>query len=360
MLPNCQFLIFHLHQSKLLLPNLVLPILAFYLSFPPPGFSQSNATQPLTQIDGTQKDSSPADTGQTDKKTPPPVPPAIASARPSRAELKKAREEWVNRFQGAVKKLKTAPADEVEKIEKMILETRDADALGPMVEVLGRESAPIRLLLDRALASNQSELAWVALGERLLIEPDPAVRRGILRLIEKEQGTDKTRRLLTHVKSAISDKNPVRAGLGAQAAADLDWREVVPQPIDQLAPVKMVRGISWEPEPVTTGGSGGLSVGSVDGYVVVPVPVVGPGVVAYGQQIIPYGSGLSFGTPQARAPQLRPVVRNGPQIFPNPAVLKALVDLTGVDFGYNLLQWRQWLMQSFRLNDQPPKRVPVP
>lgn len=360
MLPNCQFLIFHLHQSKLLLPNLVLPILAFYLSFPPPGFSQSNATQPLTQIDGTQKDNSPADTGQTDKKTPPPVPPTIASARPSKSDLKKAREEWVKRYQGAVKKLKTAPAQEVGKIEQMILETHDADALGPMVEVLGRESAPIRLLLDRALASNQSELAWVALGERLLIEPDPEIRRGILRLIEKEQGTKNQRQLLSHIKKAINDKNPVRAGLGAKAAADLGWREVVPQLIDQLSPVKIVRGISWDPEPVTSGGSG-LSVGSVDGYVVVPVPVVGPGVVAYGQQIIPYGSGLSFGSPTGGgSPQLRPVLRNGPQAMPNPAVQKALVDLTGVDFGYNTLMWRQWLKQSFRADEQPRKRVPVP
>lgn len=280
--------------------------------------------------------------------------------RPSKSDLKKAREDWVKRYQGAVKKLKTAPAEEVGKIEQMILETRDADALGPMVEVLGRESAPIRLLLDRALAANKNELAWVSLGERLLVEPDPEIRRGILRLIEKEQGTENQRKLLAHIKKAITDKNPVRAGLGAQAAADLGWRDVVPQLIDQLAPVKLVRGISWEPEPVNSSNAG-LSVGSVDGYVVVPVPVVGPGVVAYGQQIIPYGSGLSLGSPAGGStPQLRPVLRNGPQSMPNPAVQKALADLTGVDFGYNVALWRQWLMQSFRTDEQPRKRVLVP
>jgi hypothetical protein len=282
-----------------------------------------------------------------------------ASARLSKSEQKKQREAWVKRYQGAVRKLKTAPADEVAKIEEMILTTREAEALGPMVEVLGRESAPIRLLLDRSLAGNESEMAWIALGERLLIEPDPEVRRGILKLIEKESDSGRSNRLLTHVKTAIADKNPVRAGLGAQAAADLGWRQMVPSLIDQLMPVRVVRGISWEPEPVSSGGAG-LSVGSVDGYVLVPVPVVGPGVVAYGQQIIPYGSGLSFGSPGGSVPKLKPVMRAGPQAFPNPAVQQALVELSGVDFGYDMMLWRNWLKQSFRLDDQPRKRVLVP
>ena len=282
-----------------------------------------------------------------------------ADTRPSKSEQKKAREAWVKRYQGAVKKLKTAPADEVAKIEEMILTTREAEALGPMVEVLGRESAPIRLLLDRSLAGNESELAWVALAERLLIEPDPEVRRGILKIIEKEPDSGRSKRLMTQIKTAISDKNPVRAGLGAQAAADLGWRQMVPSLIDQLMPVRVVRGISWEPEPVSSGGPG-MTVGSVDGYVVVPVPVVGPGVVAYGQLIIPYGSGLSLGSPGGAIPKYRPVMRAGPQAFPNPAVQKALVELSGVDFGYDMMLWRNWLKQSFRVDDQPRKRVLVP
>jgi hypothetical protein len=112
------------------------------------------------------------------------------------------------------------------------------------------------------------------------------------------------------------------------------------------------------PEPVSSGGPS-LSVGSVNGYVSVPVPVVGPGVVAYGQQIIPYGNGLSMGG-GGSAPALKPVVRAGREAFPNPAVLMALIKLTNVDFGYDVASWKQWLGESFRRDEKPPKRVPTP
>ena len=108
-------------------------------------------------------------------------------------------------------------------------------------------------------------------------------------------------------------------------------------------------------------GGGGLSVGSVDGYVSVPVPVVGPGVVAYGQNIIPVGNSLSMGGGGApNSVQLTPVLRSGREAFPNPAVLASLVQLTGEDFGYDVQIWKKWQAESFRLNGAPQKRVPKP
>ena len=113
------------------------------------------------------------------------------SAKPlSKSEKQKIREGWVRRYQNAVKKLKTGSAEEVDKIEAMILNTPEPEALGPMLEVLGQETAPIRLLLDRALANQDNDLAWVALAERLMVEPDPDVRRGLVKLVVSRQ--DKT------------------------------------------------------------------------------------------------------------------------------------------------------------------------
>lgn len=260
------------------------------------------------------------------------------------------------------KKLKTGSADEVDKIEAMMLETPEPEALGPMLEVMGKEVAPIRLLLDRALANQDNDLAWVALAERLLVEPDPDVRRGLIKLVGSRQDKAGYERFLIHVKLAVTSKNPVRAGLGAMAAADLKWRDRIPELIDQLAPVRFTKRVEWVPERVSAGGGGGLSMGSVDGYVSVPVPVVGPGVVAYGQNIYPIGNSLSMGggVGQSNTTQLTPIMRAGREAFPNPAVLAALVDLSGVDFGYDTFAWKKWQAESFRLDTSPPKRVPNP
>ncbi|MEI7920397.1 MAG: hypothetical protein WCJ40_00635 [Planctomycetota bacterium] len=281
----------------------------------------------------------------------------------SKAEKQKIRETWIRRYQNAVKKLKTANAAEVDKIEAMILQTNDPSALGPMLEVMGKESAPIRLLLDRALANLDDDLAWVALAERLLIEPEPEVRRGLIKQIETRQDKAGYDRFIRHIKLAVTSKNPVRAGLGAMSSADLGLRDWIPDLIDQLAPIRLSRRVEWVPERVSAGngGGGGLSVGSVDGYVSVPVPVVGPGVVAYGQNIIPVGNSLSMGGGGApNSVQLTPVLRSGREAFPNPAVLASLVQLTGEDFGYDVQIWKKWQAESFRLNGAPQKRVPKP
>lgn len=277
----------------------------------------------------------------------------------SKSEIQKIREEWVSRFQGAVKKLKTASADEVERMETLIHDTKDPAALGPMAEVMGREAPAIRLLLDRTLAASDEPFAWVLLAERFLIEPDPEVRRSQIRILRAAESNKNYDIFLQHVKQAVASNNPVRAGLGAILVADLNWRERAPELLKHLAPVRLVAGITWVPEQVSQSSSG-LSYGSVNGYAVIPVPVVGPGVVAYGQQIVPVGNSLSLGGGASASPRFQPVFRAGRQAQPNPAVLSALVRLTGVDFGYDVASWQKWMNTSFRVSDQTGKRVPTP
>ena len=139
--------------------------------------------------------------------------------------------------------------------------------------------------------------------------------------------------------------------------ADLGWKDRVPELIDRLAPVRFVRSVDWVPTAVS--GGSGLAMGSVDSYVIVPVPVVGPGVVAYGQQIIPVGNGLALGG-GGPSVSMQPVVRAGRMSQPNPAVRAALVSLTGEDFGYDSAQWKAWVANSARADAGPPKRVPFP
>jgi hypothetical protein len=275
----------------------------------------------------------------------------------SKSEKKKIFDAWTKRFQGAVKVLHSGSADQVKEVEAMILAERDPASLAPMLQVLGRETAPIRLLLDRNLAARDDELAWAALAERLLVEPEADVRRGLVRLVQARPEHPGMKRFDQHVRNALKSNNAVRTGLGALAAVDLGWKESVPELVDLLAPVRFVRSVEWVPTPVS--GGSGLAMGSVEGYVVVPVPVVGPGVVAYGQQIVPVGNGLALGG-GGPSVSMRPVVRAGRMSQPNSAVRAALVALTGEDFGYDTAAWKKWVAESLRADANPPKRVPTP
>ncbi len=275
----------------------------------------------------------------------------------SKSGKQKLHDTWVKRFQGAVKVLHSGKAEQVNEVETMILGEKDPHSLGPMLQVLGRETAPIRLLLDRNLAARDDELAWVALAERLLVEPEADVRRGLVRLIESKPDHPGAKRFFEHIRNALKSTNPVRSGLGALAVGDLGWKDRIPELIDRLAPVRFVRRVEWVPSAVS--GGSGLAMGSVDSYVIVPVPVVGPGVVAYGQQIIPVGNGLALGG-GGPSVSIQPVVRAGRMSQPNPAVRAALVALTGEDFGYDMAQWKAWFAASLRADADPPKRVPFP
>lgn len=283
--------------------------------------------------------------------------PASADKPLSKSEKQKLHDAWTKRFQGAAKVLHAGKADQVKEVETMILGEKDPHSLGPMIQVLGRETAPIRLLLDRNLAVRDDELAWVALAERLLVEPEADVRRGLVRLIEGKPDHPGAKRFFEHIRNALKSTNPVRSGLGALAVADLGWKERIPELIERLAPVRFVRSVEWVPSAVS--GGSGLAMGSVDSYVIVPVPVVGPGVVAYGQQIIPVGNGLALGG-GGPSVSMQPVVRAGRMSQPNPAVRSALVALTGEDFGYDSTQWKAWAAASLRADSGPPKRVPFP
>jgi hypothetical protein len=275
----------------------------------------------------------------------------------SKSDKLKLNDAWTKRVQGAAKVLRTGKADQVKEVEDMILGERDPNSLGPMLQVLGRESAPIRLLLDRNLAARDDELAWVALAERLLVEPEADVRRGLVRLFEGRPEHPGSKRFEQHIRNSLKSSNSVRVGLGALAVADLGWRDRIPELIDRLAPVRFVKSVQWVPTAVS--GGSGMAMGSVDGYVVVPVPVVGPGVVAYGQQIVPVGNGLALGG-GGPSVSIKPVMRAGRVPQPNSAVRASLVALSGEDFGYDTAQWKAWFMQSTRVDENPPKRVPTP
>lgn len=284
--------------------------------------------------------------------------PESAEKPLSKSEKQKIHDAWIKRFQGAAKILHSGKADQVRDVETMILGEKDPHSLGPMLQVLGRETAPIRLLLDRNLAARDDELAWVALAERLLVEPEADVRRGLVRLIEAKPDHPGSKRFFEHIRNALKSTNPVRSGLGALAVADLGWKDRIPELIDRLAPIRFVRSVEWVPSAVSSGS--GLAMGSVDSYVIVPVPVVGPGVVAYGQQIIPVGNGLALGGGGSPSVSMQPVMRAGRMSQPNPAVRAALVSLTGEDFGYDSVQWKAWLANTARADAGPPKRVPFP
>jgi hypothetical protein len=55
-----------------------------------------------------------------------------------------------------------------------------------------------------------------------------------------------------------------------------------------------------------------------------------------------------------------PVPKLVPIQYRNEEVLNALVKLTGMNFGYDMNSWKQWLSSSFKVDAPPTRRVREP
>jgi hypothetical protein len=144
-------------------------------------------------------------------------------------------------------------------------------------------------------------------------------------------------------------------------------QEVVPKLIPALITVEH-EVVMVDPNAGANGG-GYPSVNGQPGQMIgyggrsIPIltpPAVAPGAVAYGATSVPssgfvggnfnIGSGGSSGP----TPKLLPIQ------YRNDEVLKALVKLTGRDFGYDMASWKQWLTTSFQVDKPPARRVSEP
>jgi hypothetical protein len=290
------------------------------------------------------------------------------------------QESWLRQLKLLRKKLLSNDRAQAQQADQQLSAIRDGLAVVPLVKVFGEDPEPIRIRLAQTIAAIPGDDSLEALIRLLLTEPVQEVREETLRELELRKDSKTIPRLV----KALEMKDPVAVGRAAWALATLDAVSAVPN----LIPVLVKTEKKWVVDPTVgddSGGinatfvspngmraipanAGGVAAGGATGVVgpgyatggslpVLTGPVVGNGVAAYGATSIPFGSftGLSNGV-NANKPNAQLIT----QVYQNEGVLQALRDLTGMDFGYDIKAWKQWLGSGFRPNTTPERRVPQP
>jgi HEAT repeats len=255
-----------------------------------------------------------------------------------------------------------------QQAEVQLAAIKDPAAVTPLMNLLSDESESVRLLLAQILGGITGPEATSALVSRILAEPEISVRRATIDEYVRRDESNPSRPFL----KALTSKDQLVVGRAASALAALKVTSAVPKLVNTL--VYTEKRVVLVPNPAANSGGQGYGFSSVtpgspmigngSSYAMSTGPVVGNGVVAFGAAAVPYapnstglsvGGGLGGGNQPAQIPQ----VIN--YFYQNPDVLEALQALTGVNFGYDVASWKQWVSTSFRPESPvPPRRVPQP
>jgi hypothetical protein len=276
---------------------------------------------------------------------------------------------WVRRIRLLRQAIANSSEERAREAERQLQEIRDPVAITPLVRVLGRDDAPFRILLDQVLGLIPGPEAAGALVGRLLSESDAEVREETLAGLETRPDAN----IVPILVKALRSTNPEVVNRAAWALSGLGAIATVPR----LVPALITTQYRMVMMPSSSGGG---SSSNVLGSVGVPIysngsslalltpPAVGPGTVAYGATSVPYysyspnlASSLSVGGGPTAGPDNRgPLFKLMDYSYQNVEVRKALVKMTGQDFGYDIPSWRRWVNRSFRTESTPARKVPQP
>jgi len=280
---------------------------------------------------------------------------------------------WSSRIKALRDGYLTGPESRSREAERRLLAIREPVAVAPVLKILGDHPMPaVRALAARVLGPIPGQAAASGLVGLLLAELDEAVRTATMTEIARREVDEVVPPLAKGLRSAQAEV----VNRAAWGLSNLNAVATVPRLVPALVTVEY-RVMMTPGGGDGGGGLGGMgmsfntvspSSGNGAGYSgrAVPVltpPVVGPGVVAFGATSVPYGAlnnnsgiGLGGGGGGSRGP----VPRLVPIEHRNAEVLAALVKMTGRDFGFDVLTWKQWIASSFRVDTRPVRRVPQP
>ncbi len=257
-----------------------------------------------------------------------------------------------------------------EEAQAQVLAIKDKVAVRPILRTLGSDESPqIRSLAAQALANIPGHEAASALVNRILNEPDPAVRQPTMNALMKREDAN----VVPELTNALAARNIAVINRAAWALGNLGAKAAVPKLVPALVSVDY-QMIMVEPtvDPGAVNNVGpaipGTAFGMMNGYgPSVPVltpPAVGPGVVAFGATSVPFSTytgvtpmNVGAGTDipgRGPSPKMVAVPRQ------NYEVLQALIKLTGKDFGYEIPTWKRFVETQFRAEPVPARRVPQP
>lgn len=271
---------------------------------------------------------------------------------------------WTRQLDLIRRHLKVGPAEDRQHAETQLFAIDDPAAIPAMLEVFGNEELPLRALLVRRLAAAPWPEARLALARLALAETDATLWNQILSDLEAPPDPEVPKIFV----AALDTRNLAQAARAARALARLKTRAAVPALIQALVKVEVrmvpvpVKGRAVgpgapSPNPGYTGLIGQAYVANVE-------PVVGEGVVAYRPIVSTVGSGVTTGgNGYANSQPVTPTFSLPSPVrfyYPNKEVLTALEEITGRNFGYDKTAWNRWLETSFRVEQQPARRVLEP
>jgi hypothetical protein len=282
--------------------------------------------------------------------------------RQAEEELTAANASWVRRIRMLRQAIVNGPDDRRREAESQLMAIRDAEAVKPLIHVLGSDEPPQRILLAQVLSVIPGKQAALGLVRQILAEPTAEVRGVILDKLQRRDDP----LIVSQLVRALASSDIQVINRAAWALGNLNAVEIVPKLIPAL--------LTFEQQIVMVPrNSVNQSAMSVNGVPVAPLaynnndiavltqPAVSTGAVAYGAMVIPgyalpYGFSLNTGAQIDNRPEMRVVTFT----YRNVEVLAALTKMTGQDFGYDIDSWRHWVSREFNPAPKPARRVAQP
>jgi hypothetical protein len=258
--------------------------------------------------------------------------------------------------------------DRQREAESQLMAIRDPEAVKPLVRVLGKDEAPMRILLAHILENIPGPAATFALVNHLLMEHQSDVRAAIFDKVQRRDDPAIVRQLIR----ALSSSDIRIINRAAWALGQLHAEEAVPSLVNALVTTEQrivivtpgAAAAQQGPISAIMGPDGPLTPVAVNqsSMAVMTPAVVAPGVVARGFYSAPwYDWPPGFGV-GAVGQQINnnPDARVATFQYQNAEVLTTLGKLTMQDFGYDVASWRNWVSRSFSPERKATRRVPQP
>jgi HEAT repeat protein len=268
---------------------------------------------------------------------------------------------WMRRIKILHKALVSGTEDRRREAELQLMAIREAEAVTPLLRVLGGAEPAQRILLAQVLAGIPGKEATSGLVKQMLAEPDAAVRPTIF---EKLKDRDDPA-VVSHLSKALTSSDIQVVNRAAWTLGNLGAVEVVPKLIGSLLSyeqrvVLVQKGGSSQPAYAMSGMPMAPLAYNGSHIALQTPPVVSQGAVAYGIVGAPiYGAPLGLGNVGAQ-------INNQPEYglatftYRNVEVLAALEKMTGQNYGYDIESWRHWASREFNPTPKPGRRVLQP
>lgn len=266
---------------------------------------------------------------------------------------------WIRRIKILRQAIVNGPDDRRREAEAQLMAIREAEAVGPLLRVLGNDDEPEqRILAAQVLSRIPGKEATAALVKQILAEPTEQVRPVVF---DKLKDRDDPA-VISQLVRALASSDIQVVNRAAWTLGNLGAVEVVPKLIPHLLSFEQ-RMVLPPPEGGNAPAYGMSGMAPVaynnSNVALLTPPVVSQGAVAYGVTTGPlYGATLGLGTVGVpiRQPELRVVTFT----YRNVEVLAALQKMTGQDFDYDIDAWRQWVAHDFNPAPKPARRVAEP